>query len=169
MLQRSYTITKGTTKTTKDPKQITVWQNCLGTETFTNKETMVKIMNAWNSSTGAWAIDIGEATKKDTTTIRTGRYYTLENRGQTRASTGLEIVVITQTIEKRIKRGRWIWHMAIWRERDKEKDNNTRRQYESINTPTDEFKYAYNHNYNRYNNDDKYVSEEDHDCWYANK
>ena len=59
--------------------------------------------------------------------------------------------------------------MSIQGERDKEKDTDARRQDKSMNKPADEIKYAYNHNYNKYNYDDKYMSEEDHDWWYVNK
>jgi len=34
--------------------------------------------------------------------------------------------------------------------------------------PADKFNYGYNYNYNRYNPDDKYLLDEDHDWWYVN-
>ena len=35
--------------------------------------------------------------------------------------------------------------------------------------PADKFKYANNYNYNRYNPEDTYVPDEDHDWWYVNE
>ena len=152
-------------KTIKDSKQITACQICIEIEKLTSKEMMVETMYTRNLSTGAGIIDTGEASKKDTTTRGTERYCILENRWQTRASTERQLRKQQEQVQS--KEGEFdIW---LFGDRDKEKDTNACRQYKSMNSPTDEFKYADNYNYNRYNYDDKYVPEEDHNWWYVNQ
>ena len=60
----------------------------------------------------------------------------------------------------------------IYREINKEKEAfRDRLRIEAFleENPADKFKYTNNYNYNRYNPEDTYVPDEDHDWWYVNE
>lgn len=60
----------------------------------------------------------------------------------------------------------------IYRKTDKEKEAfRDRLRIDAFleENPADKFKYANNYSYDRYNPDDTYVPDEDHDWWYVNE